>query len=87
MFPRIRELLAEAFVGDLSEKHSQELATEIVEYGRMNPIAPDIVIVNVWVVAHRLRASPRHVRQSLRLLEERGAAHRTHVKDEWELSA
>lgn len=89
MRDRIRKLRAElrALFRDQPKEQLEQLASEIVEYGRMNAMGPGIVVIEVLDVAYRLRESPRHVRQSLRLLEMKGIAKKTNFKDYWRLSA
>jgi hypothetical protein len=94
MFYRLRGLIAEllealleAFFGGQPREQREQLACEIVDYGRMNTEIPDTILIEVPEVAFRLRESPRHIRQSLRLLELKGIAYKTHSKDHWRLSA
>ena len=90
MLYRLRDRMAgllEAFFEDRQPDRTEELAREIVEYGRMNAEIPGIIVIEVPEAARRLRESPRHIRKSLRLLQEKGVAHQTHHEDYWKLSA
>ena len=90
MLYRLRNIIAElleGFFGNSSTQETEELADEIVEYGRMNAPAPGIILIDVPEVACRLRESPRRIRRSLRLLETKGIAHETRSHDLWKLSA
>ena len=69
------------------ERRRAELAFEIVAYGRLKATGRGGVLIEVPEVANRLRESPRHVRQSLRLLEMTGVAKKTHSKNLWKLAA
>jgi len=65
-----------------------EFACEIVEFGRMRATTHgEVVIIEVPEVAYHFRESPRHVRQSLQLLEMKGIAKRTRSRDHWRLIA
>jgi len=66
---------------------TEDLATEILEFGRMRLEGGRTVIIEVPQVAYHLRETPRHIRQSLRLLEAKGVAKRTPSKDHWKLTA
>jgi hypothetical protein len=81
------ELLDTLLSRRLPKKKAEELALEILEYGRMNAPSPGEFIVEVPDIAHRLRERPRNVRQSLHLLETKGIAHKTASKDYWKLTA
>jgi len=63
------------------------LATEIIEFARMRSNDRGSVLIEVPEVAYHLRETPRHVRQSLRLLEIKGIAKPTPSKDHWKLVA
>ena len=65
---------------------TEQLAHEIIEYGRMKAAGPGDILIEVPDLAFRLRESPRDVRQSLRLLEKKGIAKETRSKDHWELT-
>jgi hypothetical protein len=64
---------------------AEQLASEIVEYGRMNVTGSGEILIEVYDVAFRLRESPRDVRQALCLLQVKGIALRTSSKDCWKL--
>ena len=84
----IAEFLAVLFGRRASAGLSEEIAVEIVGYGRMTAkYRPGPVIVVVPELALRLRESSRHVRQSLELLEKQGLARRTPDKNCWKLTA
>ena len=90
MLSRLRDLmvgLLEALFGGQPPEQTEQLASEIVEYGRMNTEIPGVILIDVPEVACRLRESPRHIRQALRLLEIKGTAHETSTEDMWRLSA
>lgn len=90
MLYRLRRLIAEwleAFFGDQLPERTEQLAGEIVEYGRMNTPVPGIIVIDVREVADRLREPPHLIRRSLRLLEMKGIAHETDSEDVWKLSA
>jgi len=76
----------------LGHRHQQpeataELAFEIIAFGRMRAFGQKTVVIEVPEVADHLRESPRHIRQSLRLLELAGVAKPTPSKDHWKLAA
>jgi hypothetical protein len=90
MLYRLRIFLAgllEAFFEDQPAQVMEQLAWEIVEYGRMNTPVPGLILIDVPEVANRLRESPHHIRRSLKLLEMKGIAHETDTDDLWRLSA
>ena len=90
MLYRLRDVieeLLEAFFGGQPPERTEELAREIIEYGRMNTKVPGIILIEVPEAARRLRESPRHIRKSLRLLRVKGMAHRTRDQNHWRLSA
>jgi len=70
-----------------SPEEREQLACEIVEYGRMNTAVRGLILIEVAEAAYRLRELPRRIRRSLRLLEMKGIAHETDVEDVWRLSA
>lgn len=88
---RLREMAStflDKILGRNSEALQLELACEIVEFGRMRTTTyGEVVIIEVPEVAYHFRESPRHVRQSLRLLEVKGVARRTTSPDHWRLIA
>jgi hypothetical protein len=81
----IDQLLSGVFRRKQPKAGTEQLASEIVEYGRMNSPRPGLIIVEVPEVAYRLRESPRNVRRSLRLLQSRGIAKKIVAKDHWKL--
>ena len=79
------DLLARVIHRPQRKAWREQLAREIIEYGRMNAIGPGDILIEVPEVAFRLRESPRDVRQALHLLELSGIAKRTSSKDYWKL--
>jgi len=79
------ELLAK-IIRRLPEQ-TEGLASEIVEYARLNATGHGDALIEVHDVAFRLRESPRHVRQSLRLLRRKGIAKKTRSVDFWKVAA
>jgi hypothetical protein len=79
------ELLARVIRRPPPKARAEQLAWEIVEYGRMNVSSSGEILVEVPDVAFRLRESPRDVRQALCLLQGKGIAQRIDSKDCWKL--
>src|ERR1019366_6424987 len=80
------ELLARVIRRPQPKERAEQLAGEIVEYGRTNVTGPgEMILVVVSDVAFRLRESPRDVRHALCLLQMKRIAQRTSSKDHWKL--
>jgi hypothetical protein len=79
------ELLARVIRRPPPTTRADQLAWEIVEYGRMNVISSGEILIEVPDVAFRLRESPRDVRHALGLLQGKGIAQRIDSKDCWKL--
>ena len=79
------ELLARVIRRPQLKARAEQIAWDIVEYGRMNAVGPGEILIVVSDVAFRLRESPRDVRQALCLLQMKGIAQRTSSKDHWKL--
>jgi len=89
MLVRLQNFIAERLetLRRPSPEETEQLAWEIVEYGRMNTPVPGIILIEVSEAAYRLREPPRRIRRSLWLLEMKGIAHETDFEDVWRLSA
>ena len=82
------ELLARVVPRRLREVQIEELASEIVGYARLNATnGHGDALIEVHEVAFRLRETPDHVRQSLRLLQKKGIATKTRSRNHWKLAA
>ena len=87
--PRLRDFAVGVFTRRFASSPEQEqrrerleqLAQEIVEYGRM--VSTGRVIVWLPDVAYRLRESPHDLLEALHLLSTKGIAARTNLKDYW----
>jgi hypothetical protein len=88
---RLRGLIGKLFArvrgNPLDPVRTWELATEIVDFAHMRSTGTKDVVVAVPELAFHMREKPRHVQQSLRLLETKGKAKRTTSKDHWKLTA
>jgi hypothetical protein len=87
--PRVRQLVHDLLVTLRGQYRSAEeieqIARDIVEYGRMirQEFPEEKAIVNTHEMAYRFREKPRDVARALLVLEPRGQAIRTSLKHYW----
>lgn len=67
-------------------KATAELAFAIIAFGRMRAYGKEYVIIEIPEVAYHFREPSRHVRESLRLLQNAGVAETTPSRDHWKLA-
>ena len=88
MWERLSKIRAELRArGVRQEAMTVRLASEIVEYARLNADGPGKILIEVPDLAYRLRESTSQVRRSLRLLEMKRIAKKTNSRNHWLLSA